>query len=471
MAVPIAHAGAASRAARRRKGSSSGTGAPAPARADRGRPRPGLRRQRPRGARPVVARRRARGADGHSERADQRGEADRARGHPSDPRPAPARRPAAAPGATRGTRPPHGLAPPQRPRSADAAARPRDAHHRGLRSDGQPVPAGRDGAPAGQRPGDAHGHGRPGVARRRGRRLGPHRPSRPALRDLVLRAPLRLPRPRVELQPPALQRPGVRRRSRRPRLLVRALGRDARRPGRGSGSERLSCPRRAIVSASNASRRRVPASCRSPLPDAAWTAWRPAPASSSSGASSPPDTGTRPTRSPSRPRRTAAGCASRSRLSAITARGSRHWPREPASSPKVPTGRSPTSVARARARRTSRVASASPRSGPCSRQRRSPPAAPRCSTAPPAPQDLVHRDELEDLAHRRGIDVQYLLGDHRDPSARHLLDAVHLRRLIPDLVRRDVFLCGPPAMARATVRELHAAGVARRRIHTERFAF
>ncbi|MGI8749324.1 MAG: hypothetical protein ACR2J6_02035 [Thermoleophilaceae bacterium] len=84
--------------------------------------------------------------------------------------------------------------------------------------------------------------------------------------------------------------------------------------------------------------------------------------------------------------------------------------------------------------------------------------------------DLIHRDELDELARRRGIDVRYLSGDHRDPSARHLLGARHLRRLVPDLAARDVFLCGPPPMTDATVRELKLAGVAHRHIHTERFA-
>jgi predicted ferric reductase len=84
--------------------------------------------------------------------------------------------------------------------------------------------------------------------------------------------------------------------------------------------------------------------------------------------------------------------------------------------------------------------------------------------------DLLFRHELETIADQRGIDLRYLLGDHRDPAARNLLAPHHLRRLVPDLERRDVFVCGPPAMAEATERSLRAAGVPRRHIHTERFA-
>jgi predicted ferric reductase len=85
--------------------------------------------------------------------------------------------------------------------------------------------------------------------------------------------------------------------------------------------------------------------------------------------------------------------------------------------------------------------------------------------------ELLFRRELEAIADRRGIELRYVLGDHRDPAARDLLGPAHLRRLVPDLQRRDVFVCGPPAMADATERSLHAAGVERRHIHTERFAF
>jgi predicted ferric reductase len=85
--------------------------------------------------------------------------------------------------------------------------------------------------------------------------------------------------------------------------------------------------------------------------------------------------------------------------------------------------------------------------------------------------DLLFVGELEELARRRGIDLRYVLGDHRDPAARHLLSAPHLRRLVPDVAGRDVFVCGPPAMAAATERDLRKAGVPGRQIHIERFAY
>jgi predicted ferric reductase len=85
--------------------------------------------------------------------------------------------------------------------------------------------------------------------------------------------------------------------------------------------------------------------------------------------------------------------------------------------------------------------------------------------------DLVFRDELDELAAWRGAELHYVLGDHRDPAARGLLGPGHLRALVPDLTRRDVFVCGPPAMADAVLRSLRRAGVPRRQVICERFGY
>jgi len=81
-------------------------------------------------------------------------------------------------------------------------------------------------------------------------------------------------------------------------------------------------------------------------------------------------------------------------------------------------------------------------------------------------EDLVLRDELEQL----GVDVHYVVGDHAAPGGDRLLSPDHLRELVPDLAERDVYICGPPGMTDAAVRNVRAAGVPRRRIHVERFA-
>jgi predicted ferric reductase len=80
--------------------------------------------------------------------------------------------------------------------------------------------------------------------------------------------------------------------------------------------------------------------------------------------------------------------------------------------------------------------------------------------------DVVFRGELDAL----GVDVHYLVGDHRDPRRAHLLSAEHLRSLVPDIGERDVYVCGPPAMVRALRETLRAAAVPRRNLHIEEFA-
>jgi predicted ferric reductase len=87
------------------------------------------------------------------------------------------------------------------------------------------------------------------------------------------------------------------------------------------------------------------------------------------------------------------------------------------------------------------------------------------------PQDVILRDELDELARRRGATVHYVLGDHRAGDAQELLSPGHLRRLVPDIAERDVYVCGPPAMTEAISSSLHRSGVPRRHIFTERFAF
>lgn len=85
-------------------------------------------------------------------------------------------------------------------------------------------------------------------------------------------------------------------------------------------------------------------------------------------------------------------------------------------------------------------------------------------------QDLVFRRELEDLARKGSIRLHFVLGDHTDPNARHLLSPGHLVELVPDIDQREVYLCGPPAMIDVLQQNVRACSVPARYIHTERFA-
>jgi predicted ferric reductase len=83
--------------------------------------------------------------------------------------------------------------------------------------------------------------------------------------------------------------------------------------------------------------------------------------------------------------------------------------------------------------------------------------------------DVIFRAELDALAADSGVVVHYLVGDHNG-DGRDLLAPAHLLELVPDLTERDVFLCGPPAMAAFIRKSVHEAHVPRRQIHAERFA-
>ena len=85
------------------------------------------------------------------------------------------------------------------------------------------------------------------------------------------------------------------------------------------------------------------------------------------------------------------------------------------------------------------------------------------------PEDVVLRSELDELAARRGAELHYVVGDHREEAA--LLSPEHLQRLVPDIATRDVYVCGPPAMTEATRASLARCGVPERRIVIERFAY
>jgi predicted ferric reductase len=85
-------------------------------------------------------------------------------------------------------------------------------------------------------------------------------------------------------------------------------------------------------------------------------------------------------------------------------------------------------------------------------------------------EELVLRDELRDLEAGGGFVMREVVGDHRTDEGKRLLTAAHLRELVPDLLEREVFLCGPPGLADLVKREVRRAGVERRHVHVERFA-
>jgi predicted ferric reductase len=98
--------------------------------------------------------------------------------------------------------------------------------------------------------------------------------------------------------------------------------------------------------------------------------------------------------------------------------------------------------------------------------------------------DAIFIDEIHDLAQRRGVEVHYLPGPRRapeswlpttvydgKPGSLPADDAAALRRLVPDVSDRDLFVCGPLPWLRSVTRAARVAGVPRHQIHTEDFAW
>ncbi|MFI7608975.1 ferric reductase-like transmembrane domain-containing protein [Micromonospora sp. NPDC049366] len=85
------------------------------------------------------------------------------------------------------------------------------------------------------------------------------------------------------------------------------------------------------------------------------------------------------------------------------------------------------------------------------------------------PADVLLHHELDWLAQARQTSIWYVIGRRDDPGPRQVMSPDGLRHLVPDLLRRDVYLCGPPGLVEESVRALRRAGVPRRQIHLATF--
>jgi predicted ferric reductase len=84
--------------------------------------------------------------------------------------------------------------------------------------------------------------------------------------------------------------------------------------------------------------------------------------------------------------------------------------------------------------------------------------------------DAVLLPELEALARRNGAELRVLAGrtGEGDPPIPPF-DAQNLAAMVPDIVHRDVYVCGPPPMTEAVLIGLRELGLPRGQIHAERF--
>jgi predicted ferric reductase len=85
-------------------------------------------------------------------------------------------------------------------------------------------------------------------------------------------------------------------------------------------------------------------------------------------------------------------------------------------------------------------------------------------------EDILFGEELRRY-YEAGVDVRILVDDQIGDDRTDSLGIPALRRLLPDLASRDVYLCGPPAFVDAVTRRVRRVGVPHSRIHFERFDY
>lgn len=85
--------------------------------------------------------------------------------------------------------------------------------------------------------------------------------------------------------------------------------------------------------------------------------------------------------------------------------------------------------------------------------------------------DVAFRKELDAFAAQRGVEVRVLVGAEIGDDRTDQLGVPALRKLVPDLIQRDVYVCGPPAMVDAVRGRLRRLHIPDNQIHFERFAY
>ncbi|MFE9023818.1 ferric reductase-like transmembrane domain-containing protein [Streptomyces sp. NPDC007808] len=83
--------------------------------------------------------------------------------------------------------------------------------------------------------------------------------------------------------------------------------------------------------------------------------------------------------------------------------------------------------------------------------------------------DAVLLDEVRDLVALRGGRLHLLTGPTGEYGVAPFA-ASSLHRLVPDIIERDVYVCGPPAMTKAVLGGLRDLRVPARQVHAEKFS-
>jgi ferredoxin-NADP reductase len=82
-------------------------------------------------------------------------------------------------------------------------------------------------------------------------------------------------------------------------------------------------------------------------------------------------------------------------------------------------------------------------------------------------EEIVHRDELVHFVRKRKGQYHEVLGARSEVR----MGPATLKRLVPDIARRDVYVCGPEGFSDLVVTSVSRLGVPDSSIHEERFSF
>jgi predicted ferric reductase len=85
--------------------------------------------------------------------------------------------------------------------------------------------------------------------------------------------------------------------------------------------------------------------------------------------------------------------------------------------------------------------------------------------------DIMLGDELAELSKQHGFKIVNILADEQVAGFENgRLDGEMIKRLVPDVLEREAFLCGPPPMTQALRGALKDMGLASQFVHYEKFA-
>ncbi len=85
--------------------------------------------------------------------------------------------------------------------------------------------------------------------------------------------------------------------------------------------------------------------------------------------------------------------------------------------------------------------------------------------------DTIFLDELAQLGKQIDMPIHNVLSEQKGYKGETgFIDAEKIKRLVPDVTTRDIFLCGPPPMMWGIITQLKALGVPAAQIHYERFS-